>query len=303
MVRLTALPAAQAERYAGLECPSFDTTPWLDGPPLSERRVAIVASAGLVVRGEPPFRGHDADFRVIPSNTRPDQLLFSHISINLDRTGFQVADIAHTPLDRLRELAAALQAHQGLVVAQADVEVAIARRIDQPDRLLGLLDRTLQVAGEAVRHRLRGMAARQVGPVLHHLEALRRLGDQRHRPLMLADIQPALAAQQQDAGRAPAVVAALDASRDGPHPVAAGVRREELTGSLVDHPHPDPAERGGRVLRHARQRRDARRARRRHHPAQLRDGSAPVDDLQDAAQRRIGERHHRRRRQRQPEQR
>src|SRR5580704_3116301 len=36
--------------------------------------------AGLVVRGEKPFRGRDADYRVIPSETPPDQLMFSHIS-------------------------------------------------------------------------------------------------------------------------------------------------------------------------------------------------------------------------------
>jgi D-proline reductase (dithiol) PrdB len=89
MARLTDLPAAQAKRYTELECPDFDTTPWVWGPRLAQRRVAIVSSAGLVVKGEPPFRGRDADYRVIPSSTRPDQLLLSHISINLDRTGFQ----------------------------------------------------------------------------------------------------------------------------------------------------------------------------------------------------------------------
>jgi D-proline reductase (dithiol) PrdB len=107
MVRLTDLPPAQAKRYAELEVPSFETTPWVSGPPLAQRRVAIVASAGLVVRGEKPFRGGDADFRVIPSSTRPDQLLFSHISINLDRTGFQEDWNVVFPLDRLNELAAA----------------------------------------------------------------------------------------------------------------------------------------------------------------------------------------------------
>ena len=76
------------------------------GPPLAERRVAIVSSAGLVVRGEKPFRGRDADYRVIPSATRPDQLLLSHISINLDRTGFQEDRNVVFPLDRLNELAA-----------------------------------------------------------------------------------------------------------------------------------------------------------------------------------------------------
>ena len=105
MVRLTDLAPAQAKRYSELECPSFETTPFVTGPALAQRRVAIVASAGLVVRGEKPFRGGDADFRVIPSSTRPDQLLHSHISINLDRTGFQEDWNVVFPLDRLNELA------------------------------------------------------------------------------------------------------------------------------------------------------------------------------------------------------
>src|SRR5437762_8971078 len=104
-MRLEKLPAAQAERYATLECPSFDTTPWVDGPPLARRRVAILSSAGLVVRGERPFRGREADYRVIPSSTRPGQLLCSHISINFDRTGFQEDWNVIFPLDRLNELA------------------------------------------------------------------------------------------------------------------------------------------------------------------------------------------------------
>jgi D-proline reductase (dithiol) PrdB len=105
-MRLEKLPAAQAERYAALECPDFATTPWVKGPPLAERRVAVVSSAGLVVRGERPFRGREADYRVIPGATRPDQLLCSHISINFDRTGFQEDWNVVFPLDRLRELAA-----------------------------------------------------------------------------------------------------------------------------------------------------------------------------------------------------
>jgi D-proline reductase (dithiol) PrdB len=43
---------------------------------------------------------------VIPSETRPEQLMFSHISINLDRSGFQEDRNVVFPLDRLRELAA-----------------------------------------------------------------------------------------------------------------------------------------------------------------------------------------------------
>src|ERR1700720_2015072 len=105
-MRLEKLPAAQAERYATLECPDFATTPRVEGPPLARRRVALVSSVGLVVRGERPFRGREADYRVIPGTTPPDQLLCSHISINFDRTGFQEDWNVIFPLDRLTELAA-----------------------------------------------------------------------------------------------------------------------------------------------------------------------------------------------------
>jgi D-proline reductase (dithiol) PrdB len=106
MTRLTDLPPAQAKRLAELECPDFKTRPWVTGPALSRRRVAIVSSAGLVLRGEDPFRGRDPDYRVIPSETKPDELLISHISINFDRTGFQEDWNVVFPIDRLNELAA-----------------------------------------------------------------------------------------------------------------------------------------------------------------------------------------------------
>src|ERR1700686_4457616 len=104
MTRLTSLPPAQAKRLAELECPDFKTRPWVSGPPLSQRRVAIVSSAGLVVRGENPFRGRDPDYRAIPVDTKPGDLLESHISINFDRTGFQEDWNVVFPLDRLNEL-------------------------------------------------------------------------------------------------------------------------------------------------------------------------------------------------------
>ena len=106
MTRLTDLLPAQAKRLAELECPDLTTRPWVTGSALSQRRVAIVSSAGLVVRGEDPFRGRDADYRVIPTGTKPEELLISHISINFDRTGFQEDWNVVFPLGRLRELAA-----------------------------------------------------------------------------------------------------------------------------------------------------------------------------------------------------
>ena len=91
--------------------------------------MAIVSSAGLVVRGEDPFRGRDADYRVIPSTTRPEELLISHISINFDRTGFQEDWNVVFPLDRLRELAAegaigsAAQTHYSFMGATDPVQM------------------------------------------------------------------------------------------------------------------------------------------------------------------------------------
>jgi D-proline reductase (dithiol) PrdB len=105
-MRLERLPPAMAGRLATLDCPDFATTPWVAGPPLARRRVAIVSSAGLVVRGDRIFRGRDADFRAIPATTAPGDLLCSHISINFDRTGFQEDWNVVFPLDRLNELAA-----------------------------------------------------------------------------------------------------------------------------------------------------------------------------------------------------
>ncbi|MGH7045420.1 MAG: glycine/sarcosine/betaine reductase selenoprotein B family protein [Stellaceae bacterium] len=104
MTRLSDLPPDQAQRLAQLECPDFTTRPWVTGAALAQRRVAIVSSAGLVVRGEDPFRGRDPDYRVLPSSTKAGDLLCSHISINFDRTGFQEDWNIVFPLDRLREM-------------------------------------------------------------------------------------------------------------------------------------------------------------------------------------------------------
>jgi len=116
MVRLADLPPAQAQRLAAFDCPNFATEPWVTGPPLSQRRVAIVSSAGLLVRGGMPFRGRDPDYHTIPPGTRPDDLLISHVSINFDRTGFQEDWNVVFPIDRLSELAA-----EGTIGSVADV--------------------------------------------------------------------------------------------------------------------------------------------------------------------------------------
>jgi D-proline reductase (dithiol) PrdB len=106
LTRLSDLPPAQAKRLAEAECPNFTTRPWVFGPPLQARRIAIVSSAGLFRRGTEPFRGRDADYRVIPGGVEWEDLLTSHISVNFDRTGLQEDWNVAFPRDRLNELAA-----------------------------------------------------------------------------------------------------------------------------------------------------------------------------------------------------
>ena len=106
MARMTDLPQGTQTSMANLECPRFETTPFASGPPLAERRVAVVTSAGLVRRGERPFVSGDVDYRVLPADTPASQILMSHASVNFDRTAFQRDINVVFPLDRLRAMAA-----------------------------------------------------------------------------------------------------------------------------------------------------------------------------------------------------
>jgi D-proline reductase (dithiol) PrdB len=105
MARLDRMPANERAHLLSLPCPTFDTTPWVPGPALAERRLALISTAGLHRREDRPFDVGAADYRIIPSDTAAHDLLMSHISINFDRTGFQQDWNVVFPLDRLRELA------------------------------------------------------------------------------------------------------------------------------------------------------------------------------------------------------
>jgi D-proline reductase (dithiol) PrdB len=106
MVRVADLPEASQERLLELDCPLFETKPWAGGRPLATRRVAIISSAGLKRRGDPPFAAGAADHRAIPSDTPAGDIVMSHVSLGFDRTGFQQHLNVIFPLDHMRELAA-----------------------------------------------------------------------------------------------------------------------------------------------------------------------------------------------------
>ena len=112
MARLDHVHPAMRTALLAMACPTFDTQPWVAGPPLSQRRVALLSTAGLHRRDDRPFavtsgnaRAIAGDYRVIPNDIAANDLVMSHVSTNFDRTGFQQDWNVVFPLDRLQELA------------------------------------------------------------------------------------------------------------------------------------------------------------------------------------------------------
>ena len=115
MVRMRDLPATKRESMMTYPCPSFDSTPSVQGAELSERRVTLISTAGLIKRGDRPMTPRDARYRVIPHRLASNDLLMSHVSVNFDRVGFQRDPNVVLPRDRLDELVS-----DGIIGAVAD---------------------------------------------------------------------------------------------------------------------------------------------------------------------------------------
>jgi len=105
MVRLEKLSEAERKMLLGFPCPSFETHPWVSGPTLSQRRVALITTAGLHGRNDRPFQIDPNDFyRVIPGDVQANDLVMSHVAASFERSGFQRDWNVVFPLDRLREM-------------------------------------------------------------------------------------------------------------------------------------------------------------------------------------------------------
>lgn len=116
MARLEFMSPEEKKHMEEAKCPTFETQPWVEGPPLNQRRVAIISTAGLHGRDDRPFTMNRGDnYRIISGNVNASDLLISHLSANFDRTGFQQDWNVMFPLDRLRELA-----EKGVVGSVAD---------------------------------------------------------------------------------------------------------------------------------------------------------------------------------------
>lgn len=104
MVRLSDLSEADREHLLAKDCRRLEGAPFVTGPPLARRRVAIVTTAGLHLHGDRSFGFRTAEYRVIPSDVATADIVMSHTSVNFDRTGFQADVNVVFPIDRLREL-------------------------------------------------------------------------------------------------------------------------------------------------------------------------------------------------------
>jgi D-proline reductase (dithiol) PrdB len=105
MVRLEKYSEEERNHLLSLPCPTFESTAFVNGPPLSERKIAIISTAGLHLRSDRPFGLGASDYRLIPKKTPSSDLIMSHISTNFDRSGFQMDINLVFPIDRLSDLA------------------------------------------------------------------------------------------------------------------------------------------------------------------------------------------------------
>jgi D-proline reductase (dithiol) PrdB len=129
MMRLEKVSEEERKLLLSFKCPSFETNPFVGGPPLNERRVAIVTTAGLHGREDRPFQMDPGDYyRVIPGEVESNELVMSHMAASFDRTGFQRDCNVVFPVDRLREMVA-----EGIIGSLAGFHYSYNSIRAQPD--------------------------------------------------------------------------------------------------------------------------------------------------------------------------
>ncbi len=125
MAHIHDIPQGTRDAILALDIETPSSNPFVAGPPLNQRRVAIVSSAALHASNEPPFLHGTPEFRELKSSLPVADIRMSHVSINYDRQGFQRdVNIAY-PIDRLNELA-----QEGIIGAVSDTHYAVMGSTD-----------------------------------------------------------------------------------------------------------------------------------------------------------------------------
>jgi D-proline reductase (dithiol) PrdB len=117
------------KKLMSIEGPTFDSRPWVTGPPLNKRRVALITTAGLHKRSDRPFHPGQPDYyRVITGDAIGDQIVMSHRAASFDRSGYQQDWNVVFPLDRLKELA-----EEGVIGSTADFHYSFGIPLTQTE--------------------------------------------------------------------------------------------------------------------------------------------------------------------------
>lgn len=153
MARIEDIPEPTRTAVLDLPIVAAAAPAFVAGPPLAQRRVAIVSSAALYRRGEAPFLPGSAEYRALPADLPPDDVLMSHVSIVFDRSGWQRDWNTAYPIDRLRELADA-----GVIGSVAATNYSVLGSTD-PQAMAASAD------GMAAQMRAEGVDAAVLSPV------------------------------------------------------------------------------------------------------------------------------------------
>lgn len=122
MVRLENVSEEERKLLLSLPCPVYETTPWVEAPPLKQMRLALVTTAGLHMRSDRPFQLDPNDFyRVIPGDVQANDLVMSHLAASFDRSAYQRDLNTVFPIDRLREMA-----KEGVIKSLADFHYSVS---------------------------------------------------------------------------------------------------------------------------------------------------------------------------------
>lgn len=104
MVHLSEIPKEARDNLVNEELPEYQDTLCVSGPPLRERRIAILTTAGLHRREDKVFTPGVGEYRIIPEDANMNELVMSHVSTNFDRSGYLKDFNVVFPIERLREL-------------------------------------------------------------------------------------------------------------------------------------------------------------------------------------------------------
>lgn len=117
MVKLADIPEYERNHLMSKLLPPLGDMPWVvNNKPLSEKKVAIITTAGLNFREDHNFEFVDSSYRALPRDLSASNILMTHASVNYDRSGFQEDINVVFPIDRFKELES-----EGVIGRLADV--------------------------------------------------------------------------------------------------------------------------------------------------------------------------------------